>query len=54
MKRHHSLRRLRIAAVIAAGVILAVAAVAGLQRASVAQAEARISLDAPVSFPADI
>ena len=51
MKRSRSFRRLRIAA----GIALALAAaIVGLQRASVAQAEAEISLDAPVSFPVDI
>ena len=53
MKRICSPRAIRIAAVIAA-LALAAAAVAGLQRASVAQGEAAISLDTPVSFPADI
>ena len=53
MKRFRSSRRLRIAAVMAALALIA-AAVVGLQRASVAQAEATISLDASVSFPADI
>ena len=53
MKIFRSVRRLRIAAGIVAALALA-AAVVGLQRASVAQAEAAISLDAPVSFPADI
>ena len=58
MKRSRSFRRLRIAAGIAAGIAaalaLAAAVIIGLQRASVAQAEAAISLDAPVSFPVDI
>ena len=52
MKRSTSFRRLRIAAGIA--LALAAAVIMGLQRASVAQAEAEISLDAPVSFPVDI
>ena len=60
MKRSRSFRRLRLAAGIAAALAgiaaaLALAAVVvGLQRASVAQAEAEISLDAAVSFPVDI
>ena len=54
MKRSDSFRRLRIAAGIAAVLALAAAVVVGFQRASVAQAEAEISLDAPVSFPVDI
>ena len=54
MKRSTSFRRLRIAAGIALGLALASAVIMGLQRASVAQAEAEISLDAPVSFPVDI
>ena len=54
MKRTHPLHRLRIAACIAAALALAAAVVIGLHRASVAQAAAAISLDAPVSFPADI
>ena len=54
MKRSRSYPRLRIAAGIAAALALAAVVIAGLQRASVAQAEARISLDAPVSFPVDI
>ena len=49
-----SARRLRIAAGIAFALALAAAVIAGVQRASVAQAEATISLDAPVSFPVDI
>ena len=49
MKTSRSSRRLRIVAV-----LCAVLAFAALQRASVAQAEAAISLDAPVTFPADI
>ena len=53
MKKSRSIRQLRIAAGIAAVLVFA-AAVVGLQRASVAQAEAEISLDAPVSFPVDI
>ena len=57
MKRLRPNRRLRtLDAVIAIAVALAFAAVvvAGLHRASVAQAEAAISLDDPVSFPVDI
>ena len=54
MKRSRSFRRLRIAAGIALALALAAAVVVGLQRASVAQAETAISLDAPVSFPVDI
>lgn len=49
-------RRLRIAAfalAFAAAIALAFA-VAGLQRTSLAQSGATISLDAPVSFPVDI
>ena len=55
MKRFHSSRRLpnRCRASPPPSPSLALV-VAGLQRASVAQAEAAISLDAPVSFPADI
>lgn len=54
MKRASSLRRLRIAAIALAFAAALAFAVAGLQRASVAQSEAAISLDAPVSFPVDI
>ena len=54
MKRSRSFRPLRLAAGIAAAIALAAAVVVGPQRASVAQAEAEISLDAPVSFPVDI
>ena len=58
MKRFRSLRRLRLTPGIAAGIVaalaLAAAVIVGLQRASVAQPEAVISLDAPVSFPVDI
>ena len=58
MKRFRSLRRLRSTAGIAAGIVaalaLAAAVIVGVQRASVAQSEAAISLDAPVSFPVDI
>ena len=53
MNRPRSSRRLLIAAVITAALVLA-AAVVSLQRASVAQSEATIRLDAPVSFPVDI
>ena len=53
MKRSSSSRRLRIAAAVA--LALAFAATAAIvQRASVAQSGAAISLDAPVSFPVDI
>ena len=54
MQESRSVRRLRIAAGIAAALTLAAAVVVGLQRAGAAQAEAEISLDAPVSFPVDI
>lgn len=54
MKSSRSLRRLRNAAAVAFALAFLAAAVAGLQRASVAQSEAAISLDAPVSFPVDI
>ena len=54
MKRSSSLRRLRIAAFALVFAAALAAAVTGLQRASVAQSEATISLDAPVSFPVDI
>ena len=54
MKRSSSLRRLRRAAAAALALAFVAAAVAGLQRAGVAQSEATISLDAPVSFPVDI
>ena len=54
MKRSSSSRRLRIAAFALAFAAAFAAVVAGLQRASVAQSEAAISLDTPVSFPADI
>lgn len=54
MKRSRSFRLLRIAAGLAAALALAAAVIFGLQRASVAQFEAAISLDAPVSFPVDI
>ena len=54
MKRFRSLRRLRLTAGIVAALALAAAVIVGLQRASVAQSEAVISLDAPVSFPVDI
>ena len=54
MKKSRSIRQLRIATGIAAVLVFAAAVVVGLQRASVAQAEAEISLDAPVSFPVDI
>jgi len=54
MKVSRSIRRLRIAAGIAAALAVASAVAVGLQRASIAQTEAAISLDAPVSFPADI
>ena len=43
-----------IAAGIVAALALAAAVIVGLQRTSVAQSEAVISLDAPVSFPVDI
>ena len=54
MTSSRPLRRLRYAAAIAIALAFVAAAVAGLQRASVAQSEAAISLDAPVSFPVDI
>ena len=54
MNSARSFRQLRIAVGIAAAIALAAVVIAGLQRVSVAQAEARISLDAPVSFPVDI
>lgn len=54
MMNSRSLRRLRNAAAVALALALLAAAVTGLQRASVAQSEATISLDAPVSFPVDI
>lgn len=54
MMKSRSFRRLRIAAGLAAALALAAAVIIGLQRASVAQAEAEISLDAAVSFPVDI
>ena len=54
MKGSRSLRRLRIAAGIALALAFAGAVIVGLQRASVAQSQAAISLDAPVSFPVDI
>ena len=56
MTSSRPLRRLRIAAitVVFAAAVALVLAVAGLQRASLAQSGATISLDAPVSFPVDI
>ena len=48
------LHRILIAAGIAVALALAAAAIPGLQRASTAQGEPAISLDAPVSFPVDI
>ena len=54
MKRSSSSRRLRVAAAVALALAFLAAAVAGLQRASVAQSEAVIRLDAAVSFPVDI
>ena len=54
MKKSSSSRRLRIAAAVALALAFLAAALAGLQRASVAQSGATISLDAPVSFPVDI
>ena len=58
MMKSRSFRRLRITVGIAAGIVaalaLAAAVIVGLQRASVAQSEAVISIDAPVSFPVDI
>ena len=54
MMNSRSLRRLRNAAAVALAVAFMAAAVTGLQRASVAQSEAAISLDAPMSFPVDI
>ena len=54
MKRLRSSRRLPIVAGIIAALAFLAFVVVGLQRASVAQTEAVISLDAPVSFPADI
>ena len=48
------LRRILVAAGIAAALALAAAAVIGLQRAGAAQGEPAIGLDAPVSFPVDI
>ena len=53
MKRSRLSRRLRIAIGITAVLALG-AAVSGIQRASVAQSEPVISLNAPVSFPVDI
>lgn len=54
MKRSSTLRRLRIAAIALAFAAALSFALAGLQRTSVAQSGAAISLDAPVSFPVDI
>lgn len=54
MMNPRSSRRLRTAAAVALVLAFVAAALAGLQRASVAQSEAAISLDAPVSFPVDI
>ena len=54
MTNSRSLRRLRNAAAVVLALAFMAAAVTGLQRASVAQSEATISLDAPVSFPVDI
>ena len=54
MKRSSSSRRLRIAAAVALALAVVAAAVAGLQRASVAQSGAAMSLEAPASFPVDI
>ena len=54
MKESRSVRRLRIAAGIVAALALAAVVIVGLQRTGAAQAEAEISLDAPVSFPVDI
>ena len=54
MKRSSASRRLRVAAAVALALAFVAAAVTGLQRASVAQSDAAISLDAPVSFPVDI
>ena len=54
MKKSRTIRQLRIAAGVAAVIVFAAAVVLGLQRAGAAQAEAEISLDAPVSFPVDI
>ena len=54
MMNPRSLRQLRKAVIAALVLAFVAAAVAGLQRASVAQSEATISLDAPVSFPVDI
>ena len=54
MKRFSSSRRLRVAAALALALTFLAAALTGLQRASVAQSGAAISLDAPVSFPVDI
>ena len=54
MMNSRSLRRRRVAAAVALALAFLAAAVAGLQRASVAQSGAAISLDAPVSFPVDI
>ena len=54
MKRTRASHRIRIAAGIVAALALAAAAIFGLQRASVAQAEPEISLSAPTSFPVDI
>ena len=54
MMNPRSLRRLRVAAAVALVLAFVAAALAGLQRASVAQSGATISLDAPVSFPVDI
>ena len=54
MKRPSSSRRLRVAAAVTLALAFVAAGVAGVQRASVAQSGAAISLDAPVSFPADI
>jgi len=54
MMNPRSLRRLRNTAAVALVLAFVASALAGLQRASVAQSEAAISLDAPVSFPVDI
>jgi len=54
MKRSGSSRRRRVTAAVALILTFLAAALTGIQRASVAQSEAAISLDAPVSFPVDI
>lgn len=59
MKTHRSPHRPRVAVAVGTGIAVAivlagVVILLGQQRAGMAQATVAISLDAPVSFPADI